>query len=398
MNTMKKAAAVASAMLMLCSTAVADSIRMNGETACIDPVHILAPASGRIVEVYAAEGDTLSAGDMIAEIATDKVYAQSQGTVYYFGSVGESAERITKNHGGIAVIEPEHPWIIQASIYKAYNKNEARIVHPDQSVYFQVKGRKETAYGHIIALDESMYTVEVTSGTEVKDGDKVIGYRTSFDEITYVESMAGQTYTYTIRELTPAEDDIDNPVPGVTYDTTPHMAVVTVTKDEDNKLTAVAKYDDADSLTVTNTYEATKAELRGIAADELEIEGRFTAMLDFGTAGLRGIMRAGLMSRVKEVGIYRAIGVTKGNLIFRFLIEALVLCAVTVLTGFLAMSLLMRHWVTHSALMKILFHYPLWMMLLLFLLLVFLCAFCGVLPVMLLLRKTPSEILAKYDI
>ena len=40
--------------------------------------------------------------------------------------------------------------------------------------------------------------------------------------------------------------------------------------------------------------EATKAELRGIAADELEIEGRFTAMLDFGTAGLRGIMRAGL--------------------------------------------------------------------------------------------------------
>ena len=110
------------------------------------------------------------------------------------------------------------------------------------------------------------------------------------------------------------------------------------------------------------------------------------------------IMRAGLMSRVKEVGIYRAIGVTKGNLIFRFLIEALVLCAVTVLTGFLAMSLLMRHWVTHSALMKILFHYPLWMMLLLFLLLVFLCAFCGVLPVMLLLRKTPSEILAKYDI
>ncbi len=189
MNTMKKAAAVASAMLMLCSTAVADSIRMNGETACIDPVHILAPASGRIVEVYAAEGDTLSAGDMIAEIATDKVYAQSQGTVYYFGSVGESAERITKNHGGIAVIEPEHPWIIQASTYKAYNKNEARIVHPDQSVYFQVKGRKETAYGHIIALDESMYTVEVTSGTEVKDGDVVSLYS---DEECTRKSQIGQ--------------------------------------------------------------------------------------------------------------------------------------------------------------------------------------------------------------
>ena len=110
------------------------------------------------------------------------------------------------------------------------------------------------------------------------------------------------------------------------------------------------------------------------------------------------IMRAGLMSRIREVGIYRAIGVTKGNLTYRFLIEAMVLCTTTVLAGFLAMSLVMRHWVTHSSLMKMLFHYPLWMMLLLLALLALLCAFCGVLPVLLLLRKTPSEILAKYDI
>ena len=40
--------------------------------------------------------------------------------------------------------------------------------------------------------------------------------------------------------------------------------------------------------------EATKAELAAIAEDEKEIEGRFSKLLDFGTAGLRGIMRAGL--------------------------------------------------------------------------------------------------------
>ncbi len=40
--------------------------------------------------------------------------------------------------------------------------------------------------------------------------------------------------------------------------------------------------------------EATKEELRGIAGDEKEIEGRFSKLLDFGTAGLRGIMCAGL--------------------------------------------------------------------------------------------------------
>ncbi len=39
---------------------------------------------------------------------------------------------------------------------------------------------------------------------------------------------------------------------------------------------------------------ATKTELMGIAGNEAEIEGRFKAMLSFGTAGLRGTMKAGI--------------------------------------------------------------------------------------------------------
>ena len=40
--------------------------------------------------------------------------------------------------------------------------------------------------------------------------------------------------------------------------------------------------------------EETKGELKTIAGDEAEIEGRFAKMLTFGTAGLRGTMKAGL--------------------------------------------------------------------------------------------------------
>ena len=40
--------------------------------------------------------------------------------------------------------------------------------------------------------------------------------------------------------------------------------------------------------------EKTKEELRALAGNEAEIEGRFKAMLTFGTAGLRGIMGAGI--------------------------------------------------------------------------------------------------------
>ena len=74
-----------------------------------------------------------------------------------------------------------------------------------------------------------------------------------FGEITY--EKAG-TYEYTITEV---NDGVD----GVSYDTTPHNVVVTVTKAEDatNALTAEVKYDGVSSLLITNNYTSTKAPL-----------------------------------------------------------------------------------------------------------------------------------------
>ena len=40
-------------------------------------------------------------------------------------------------------------------------------------------------------------------------------------------------------------------------------------------------------------YDDTKAELTALAGDEKEIEDRFYRTLEFGTAGLRGIIGAG---------------------------------------------------------------------------------------------------------
>ncbi|MBQ7436712.1 MAG: leucine-rich repeat protein [Oscillospiraceae bacterium] len=69
--------------------------------------------------------------------------------------------------------------------------------------------------------------------------------KATFDEITY--ETAG-SYEYTITE-------VNGGVAGVTYDTTPHNVVVTVSKDGNNKLSADVKYDRADSLEVTNTRQ-----------------------------------------------------------------------------------------------------------------------------------------------
>ena len=110
------------------------------------------------------------------------------------------------------------------------------------------------------------------------------------------------------------------------------------------------------------------------------------------------IMRSSLLSRIKEVGIYRAIGVSKRNLVFKFFVEALVLTALTVLVGFFITSAFLFICGGMSSLISELFYYPLWLA---GVDLVILCAISllfGTLPIISLLRKTPSEILAKYDI
>ena len=110
------------------------------------------------------------------------------------------------------------------------------------------------------------------------------------------------------------------------------------------------------------------------------------------------IMRSSLMSRVKEIGIYRAIGVSRKNLVFKFTVESLVLTTLTVLVGFIAMSAFVRFCLNSSVLFETVFYYPIWMAAILLVLVYALCIVCGVLPILLLVRKTPSAILSKYDI
>ena len=110
------------------------------------------------------------------------------------------------------------------------------------------------------------------------------------------------------------------------------------------------------------------------------------------------IMRSALMNRIKEVGIYRAIGVSKKNLVFRFFTESLVLTTLTVFLGYLATSAFIFICMELSPLVAEVFFYPVWLAGTVLTVLYALSLVCGTLPILSLLRKTPSEILAKYDI
>jgi ABC-type antimicrobial peptide transport system permease subunit len=67
------------------------------------------------------------------------------------------------------------------------------------------------------------------------------------------------------------------------------------------------------------------------------------------------IMRSSLMNRIKEVGIYRAIGVSKRNLVFRFFVEAIVLATLTVFIGYLFTSTFIFVCLGMSSLVSVIF-------------------------------------------
>jgi ABC-type antimicrobial peptide transport system permease subunit len=110
------------------------------------------------------------------------------------------------------------------------------------------------------------------------------------------------------------------------------------------------------------------------------------------------IMHASIMNRIKEIGIYRAIGVSRKNLIFKFFIEAALLATLTVFVGYLVSSGLLFVFLRGSSLISEILYYPVWLALSVLGIVYSITLFFGTLPIILMLRKTPSQILAKYDI
>ena len=108
------------------------------------------------------------------------------------------------------------------------------------------------------------------------------------------------------------------------------------------------------------------------------------------------IMRTALMSRVKEIAVYRVIGVRKSNLYFLFFTESLSVFSFTVFPGYFIVSIFLGY--VSSPLTTDVFYYSFYTALFTFTYLFACVILFGILPVIRLLRKTPSQLLTKYDI
>ena len=109
------------------------------------------------------------------------------------------------------------------------------------------------------------------------------------------------------------------------------------------------------------------------------------------------IMRSSMLGRVREIGIYRAIGVSRKNLIFRFAVESTAIAIQTLLIGFILGAIIANSLAT-GGVTSMMFYFPFWLGALTLAFLIGTCILFGILPAAGLLRRTPAEILAKYDI
>lgn len=109
------------------------------------------------------------------------------------------------------------------------------------------------------------------------------------------------------------------------------------------------------------------------------------------------IMRSSVMSRVREIGVYRCIGVTKKNMYFRFMAEGVVIASLYILPIYLCMVGII-HWITHFSGMQMEIFLPWWICVPLLVFMYLLAVICALLPIIRMLKKTPAQIMAKYDI
>lgn len=166
------------AMGCIC-VANAETVTLTGTVVCSSTDDVLANVSGTVENVLARAGQKVEVGETLATVATTKVYAQQNGTVYLFGEEGDDATSIADRYGAVAYIETDYQYSISGSTRNAYDKEENYIIHPGEKVYLRCySDGKHTGEGLITAVSGNSYTVEVTAGT-FEYGETVSVYRDS---------------------------------------------------------------------------------------------------------------------------------------------------------------------------------------------------------------------------
>lgn len=162
---MKKALIFFLALLLIPALSLAVTT-FEGSVVSGEVVSVTAPFGGTVSNFSLRAGSRINVGDVVATIATDKVYATADGTIAgVFAQVGDSVENVISRYGAVMYIVPEHKYTISADIEKAYNSAETKYVNIGETLYMScTSDGAHTAVGVVTAASDTTYTVETISG------------------------------------------------------------------------------------------------------------------------------------------------------------------------------------------------------------------------------------------
>lgn len=185
---------IALLLTLLCTPAIAadltGSSTATGVVRAADTVDLVAPYSGMLLPFDLSAGDTVSAGDVLFELDTLKIYAPFDGKLgALFAAVGDDAQSVAQRYGSIAAMEPANPYILNAGTQGAYDDPENKHIHIGETLYFKAThAARVKGVGRVIAVNGNSYRVEVTSG-DLEIGESVTLYR---DELYDHKSNVGR--------------------------------------------------------------------------------------------------------------------------------------------------------------------------------------------------------------
>jgi multidrug efflux pump subunit AcrA (membrane-fusion protein) len=175
---MKKVLATVLAACVLLPGLALAGVSFEGTVVSKDTSAVMAPFGGVVSAVMAQAGDMVQAGDVLAEVTTQKVYAETAGEVTgVFGQTGDYAENVAERYGAVLYITPERKYTITADTSKGYDTSDNLYVHLGEAVYLRsITANNNEGTGIISAVSGEEFTVETTSG-EFWIGETVSVYR-----------------------------------------------------------------------------------------------------------------------------------------------------------------------------------------------------------------------------
>lgn len=344
--------------------------------------------------------DTLIEGDLPdtnTEVAIDAWVADELleqkaltdvGITTYEGLIGA---RLNANNRNIAltitgIIESEQPVAVLT----------------DANHYFFASELSSNIYAHGSAIGH--YTL-VDGEDDPGVGEALVPDHFAFDVGDQVQ-LAGQTFevagTFELVEAAATYNVMEYVISNEDYETITRRRNI-----DEQQVTLYAYADDMEQAieTLNEDYQAYSAYEDNRATYVAQREAESASNIRLIVITMAGVViyiffmvRSSMLGRIKEIGVYRAIGATKKDIYKIFASEIIAFTTIGSMTGYLVMSLLI--WRVQAIVGDLVsaFYFPLHYFLggiagIYLINLIF-----GLIPVFNLLRKTPAEIGSKYDI